>query len=597
MPTSGALKTNRSLRPNSEAGRRIGRRWRVADVQAGTLAWAAISILLVAAAILFVHETRGTTLTFDEWVWALHRRGGSLGTFLSPHNGHFSLVPIVIYKILFATAGLSDYGPYRAMVIAGHLACVLLVFVYAKRRVPPAIAVALAALLLFLGPAWQNFLWPFQIAWLISIGAGVGALLALDRHDRRGDIAACALVACSLASSGIGLAVAIGVTVDILARRDRRRRAWIVYGPLAVYAVWWVTYQNTSLTLHAIEHAPGFVATAASATLAALTGLSGSTVPFGTGTMLEFGPPLVIAAVLGLGWHLRHAGNLTPRVLALLAITGSFWLLAAVGRTGVAQGYSSRYLYVGAVFILLLGAELLRGRSLSAPVMVIALVIVLAVLVVNVGLFSDAGSYERTEAQLVRTDLGALDIGRPAIAPGYVAADFPGFGVVVAARPYFAAERAIGTPAASPQEIESYPDGVRREADAELIAIHRVRLTPAVAAAASAIVPRVDAVLGGVVKRSRSCLAFSPAAVLSPAGAHELQLTLPAGGMRIRARGGPAAVAVRRFSTSFQTVGSVASGGSADLAIAADLATAAWHVRVAPSSGVTVCGLRSVGSG
>jgi hypothetical protein len=167
---------------------------------------------------------------------------------------------------------------------------------------------------------------------------------------------------------------------------------------------------------------------------------------------------------------------------------------------------------------------------------------------------------------------------------------------VVAARSYFAAERAIGTPAASPKEIESYPDGVRREADAELIAIHRVGLTPAVAAA-SATAPRLDAVLGGVVRSSGPCLDFSPAAAVSPAKAHELQLTLPAGGVRIRARGGPAAVAVRRFSTRFESVGSLASGGSADLAIGSDLATAAWHVRVAPSSGVTVCGLRPIGPG
>ena len=41
----------------------------------------------------------------------MDRRGSSLGTFLEPHNGHFSLVPIVLYKVLFATAGLDDYAP------------------------------------------------------------------------------------------------------------------------------------------------------------------------------------------------------------------------------------------------------------------------------------------------------------------------------------------------------------------------------------------------------------------------------------------------------------------------------------------------------
>ena len=75
-------------------------------------------------------------------------------------------------------------------------------------------------------PAWQNILWPFQVGWLLSLAAGLGALLALDRGDRRGEAAACALVALSLASSGIGVAIAAGVLVDVLWRRPRA--AWIV---------------------------------------------------------------------------------------------------------------------------------------------------------------------------------------------------------------------------------------------------------------------------------------------------------------------------------------------------------------------------------
>ena len=50
--------------------------------------------------------------------WALHRRGNDLGTFLRPHLGHFSLVPIAIYRVLFASAGLTHFAVYRVMVIA-----------------------------------------------------------------------------------------------------------------------------------------------------------------------------------------------------------------------------------------------------------------------------------------------------------------------------------------------------------------------------------------------------------------------------------------------------------------------------------------------
>jgi hypothetical protein len=183
------------------------------------LAWIGLGVMLVATGAFLLHESRGATLWRDEWDWALYRRGNDLRTFLRPHFGHFSLVPIAIYRVLFATAGLTNFAVYRVMVIAAHLACVTLVYVYARPRVGRFLGLLAAVLLLFLGAASQNILWPFQVGWLISLGAGLGALLALDRRDRAGDVAAALLLALSLASSGVGIPVALGVIVGVLGRR------------------------------------------------------------------------------------------------------------------------------------------------------------------------------------------------------------------------------------------------------------------------------------------------------------------------------------------------------------------------------------------
>lgn len=68
---------------------------------------------------------------------------------------------------------------------------------------------------------------------------GLIALIALDGQGRRADIVACLGVLLSLACSSVGAAIAAGLAVDVLAGPDRRRRAWIVLGPLALYAIWW----------------------------------------------------------------------------------------------------------------------------------------------------------------------------------------------------------------------------------------------------------------------------------------------------------------------------------------------------------------------
>ena len=136
------------------------------------LTWLALAALLVAAAALLLYETRGTTFWVDEWQWFLHRRDTSLSTFLEPHNEHLSLVPLAIYKALFALAGTDSYTPYRLPVIAAHLGVTMLVYVYATRRVGAVLGLLAATLILLLGPAWQNFMWGFQVGWLISLGAG-----------------------------------------------------------------------------------------------------------------------------------------------------------------------------------------------------------------------------------------------------------------------------------------------------------------------------------------------------------------------------------------------------------------------------------------
>ena len=178
--------------------------------------WIALALLFALTAAALLHETRGTTLWFDEWQWAMDRRGTDAATFLDPHNGHLSLVPILLYKLLFAAGGLTDYAPYRVAIVIAHLVCVTLVFVYLRRRVGDVVGALGAVVILLLGPAWQNILWPFQIGSVTSLAAGLGALLALDARRRAGDVAACALVALSLASSGLGV---------IVGDRRRRRRA------------------------------------------------------------------------------------------------------------------------------------------------------------------------------------------------------------------------------------------------------------------------------------------------------------------------------------------------------------------------------------
>jgi hypothetical protein len=540
------------------------------------LAWIALAVMLVATAGFLWHLTRQTTFWFDEWQWVLYRRGNNPGTFLTPHNEHLSLVPVAIYKFLFATVGIDDYRPYRALVIAGHLTCSALVFVYARRRVGDLLGLLAAALLLFLGPAWQDIIWPFQIAWLISLVAGVGAFLMLDRADRVGDLAACGLLALAIASSGLGLPLAVGMTVEVLWGRHNLRSAWIVLGPLALYGIWWLAYHSNTMTgqhwRHDLVLIPPFVAAAAAAAVASVAGLAGPTGNVGPQSPLDFGAPLLAASVALVAWRLVRLRPVPTRVLALLAAMFSFWTLTAIGRAwlGLSAAYQSRYLYVGGIFLILLAVELLRGVSLprlAAPLLALA---VAAAAISNIGAYRVGAAYVRNQAKLTRADLGALDITRGIVSPGYVSTVFPGVPfVTIRAAPYFSAERALGTPAATPAELAAEPEVARMDADTELVEIHQVRLGPG-GAAAAAPAPTVESAAGGAVSSSGGCVSFQPAP--ATAGVSELRIAVPASGVLVKAEGGATAVAVRRFADEFHPLGNVPAGVAAGVRIGPDRA-------------------------
>ncbi len=142
-------------------------------------------------------------------------------------------------------------------------------------------------------------------------------------------------------------------------------------------------------------------------------------------------------------------------------------------------------MYVGAVFVVALAVELLRGVTLSRRAWLVAGAAALVIAVANVGDMRAGAAFLRDQGLLTRVGLAALEIGRPVVEPTHPAAVAGYPLVVVPAEEYFAMARDLGTPAASEDELARAPESVRRAADDELVRIHGIALEPAGAAAAS----------------------------------------------------------------------------------------------------------------
>ncbi len=547
-----------------------------------------LGALLILAGAWLMYESRGTTLWFDDWIWALEYRDNSLDGLIGPHNGHPTLVPVLVYRLLFATVGIDQSAPYRAVGIAGHLLVVAVLFVYTLRRAGAGLALLAAVLILFFGPGWQNIVWGLQIGWLTSVAGGLGALMMLDRRDRTGDVAACALILVTIAASGPGIAIAAGLVVEVVLTRGLRR-SWIALAPFGVFAVWWLAYQDSGAVRHAVTLAPGFVADSASATLSALAGLSGPLITEESAS-LGWGRPLAVAAVALILWRLWRVERVPTRVLTLLAVLGAFWFLTALQRAGIGPAESSRYVYVSAVFTVALAVELVRGLVITRRAWLVIGAAAALITVANAGDMRSGAGFLRDQGLLTRAGLTVLEIAEPVARPDEPAEGIPGYPlVVVPVGRYFEMARDLGTPAASVEELAGAPESVRLRADEELAAIHEVTLQPSEAAGSGTAPPTVDSVAGGDVTERGGCVEFAPAAAGPADPPPTVDLTVPPGGLLVT---GAATVAVRRFAGGFpeDPIGRVAPGGSGLLAIRADRAPQPWHARVMPQARMTACG-------
>jgi hypothetical protein len=542
----------------------------------------ALAGLLVVGFVVLMLAGRHLTFFYDEWDLILRRRGGSVGSYLDPHNGHIVLFEVLIYKALLATVGLRHYWPYQAINALLHLACVSLVFVLARRRTGGWTALALAALLLFMGSASQDLLWPFQIGWFDSVAGGLGALALLERPSARRDLGAMCLLITSLSGSAVGIAFLVAAFVLVLCDAGRWRRLWLIVVPAVLFLIWYKVWGTSQpITSAAVLGAPQYVATASSATAAGLLGLDTAT----------WGPPVLIAliAVLVLGLQGRRAEPF-PR-LALAAAIGAlaFWLLISLSRATEGQPDSSRYLYIGAVFLLLLSAEARLGAGLRGPALGAVLVLVLGAIVGNLGqLRTNERSWRAVDTQ-VRASLTAVQIAAPIVPAGYQ--PDPTGAPQITAGPYLAAERSIGSPAYTSSQLEGAPASAQAEAEAVLAGAESI---------APASIPRlpvvsvrqpltVEAAYGGHARRVSSCVR------LAPTGGATGSLDVEADdGDTLAVRTGTAAALVylRRFAPSFtgSPLATLAAGSVQQLRFPRDIAASLpWHVQIVSMAAVEVC--------
>jgi hypothetical protein len=536
--------------------------------------------LLASTAMLLVLGS-GTTFFQDTWGFVLDRRDMSARAFLMPHNEHIVVIPVAIEKLAVGIFGLGTELPERVVLTLAVAVAATLLFVYVRRRTGPWLALLAAVLLLFLGPAWTDMLWPFQLGFVGSALFGIAMLLALDRGDRRGDVWACLLLILSMSFSSLGLPFLAAAATDVFVRRRSHglSRFYVFAVPALLYALWWVGWGHEAerhVTLENVLLAPQYLLEGLASTLEALFGLNKSSAE--SAVPPEWGVPIAIALICMAGYRVWRGPALSPRFWPVAAAALANWLLEAFNAVPGREAYQNRYMYVGGVFVLLLAAELLRGVRFGRRGLIVAAVVTLAAVSSNLIQFRNGSRWLKQQAILTRADTGAIEIARRTVDPSFeLTPEIAGTGslAVVSAGKYLEAVDAHGSPAYSPAELERAPENGRIQADVVLAKALPVSIDSR---------PLGSSPAAGVVGR---CVEF-------PGGAAStrLEARLAPGVTRIEVPAGPeATLFLRRFAVSGFPVslGSVDGSTITFLRIPRDKAPQSWYLHVAGEQGAVVC--------
>jgi hypothetical protein len=531
-----------------------------------------LGVAIVGFFILNLWARHAHYFFYDEYEVVLHHYG--LSGLLEPTNGHPVLMWMPLYYVMRPIFGLDSALPYEVVGMLAMAITTCIIFGYLRTRAGEWVALIGAVLVLFYGAGSDVLFWAFQLAFAGSIGAGVAAVWALDKETPRRDLGAALLLIASVFFLLVGLAfVAAAAVAVVLATWSRGIRATVlrlvrVVGPVAfLYVVWylgWGHHSPSRLTADNVVHAPNFMLEGIGSSLSFLIGLAGAP---GSEVATNWGLPLLAALVALAVWRVAAGPPVSRKIW--IGILGAlvFWALTAVNKPVGGEPDAGRYCLVGAVFVLMVAAELVRGMRWTRLLVGVAALLVLTSVVGNLVAVRYGRQFLNDETRVLRANLAALDIASEGINPKFeLTPEIAGtsYEVVVDAGSYLKSKDRYGSPAYSEAELEAAPEPLRANADNVLRTALPVTLE---------ILPAPASI--------HACRALR-------AGTPDETLSIPHGQLWLRAGAEGAEVATRRFADGSVLLGTIAPGGTAKLSIPADRSAVPWQVTL-PSGKASAC--------
>jgi hypothetical protein len=594
-----------------------------------SFAIACLAAALAASAALLLYVGRGQVIREDAMFYAFRLAHDPLAeaAFTSSLNLYLIALPLVLYKGMFELFGLGADLPYRLVSIALVVGCGVLFYALVRRWIGDLAAILPTVLIVLFGAAGEVVASAIRIPMLVAIAAGLGALLALERRDLRGDVVAATLLIASVLSHpvALGLLLAAAVVLALRPPPERWTRAWIIAIPGAVFAVWWVFIRIPPPTVPArtsLHDILSFAWESWVAVTSAVSGLSGLLPDPSFEQPLAKVLAVLILVLLAAG-TIRCARRLPPIYWAALAALVALLIAPRVSPGGwLRVPDDDRYLYPDSCLLLLAGAALVGTARLAGIWRLAAGGVLALALASNIGQLTDYGQFARSLSDRAVGEYSAFEL-----AGSRVVRDFRVSGLEPSAGEYLEAAAAFGSAADSPAELAGSSFTERAAADTALVGALGIDLRPSPGPAPSAgPAPTVDFSFAKRATQEGACIELTPRDLTDaqppPSMTVELRrgvtegeafehalavgtsydtltvpalatLTLRGGGLWIHGDLSHVAMRLGRFGDQPIVPISPLGGRSALLAIPPDAAPVPWQVELGAAGPLVACGIPS----
>ena len=270
---------------------------------------------------------------------------------LLPHNDHLLVIPVLVFIGLGKMFGLDNHLVYMLPAIFMHIAILFAVGIILKKRCTSTLtALSAVCCVAFMSAGYEVLMMATNMAHVAPIFLGLYQLILIDRQGgiSKRDIVASTLGVIAVLCAGTSIPLIVMIALFLTIQRQFKRAILIAAPPATLWLMWFFKYGSLN---HGVKGDTQYTIFNKTAQIAqyVIQGMQGSLEAIshisGSSTFL------IILCFFGLYKHsIKSKTILMPFCMAVGAVL--FYFITGFSRVTFGAPVSSRYVYLGAIFII-----------------------------------------------------------------------------------------------------------------------------------------------------------------------------------------------------------------------------------------------------